>query len=406
MFYRNEVLQNSSSDSKGTFLDVAHIESKYLLYFLCACFLCFLLFINLFTYTETSKTEGVVMPIKSIIKMHTSKSGYINKIFVKEGEYVEKGSSLFEISFERESLYAQTYIKHNIEGTKTLIAHLTYSKELLSKDKKLERLKIIESKSLLARKKIELEKSKSLLAQKSVLIEKQLEKIGRKKLYFSDNEIIKFKTSVINSKNDISIINISMIEIEQLNSELQQKIDTLDSRYQAQKIQLDLKIEELIHKKSMIKMNNKLHVLAPIEGMVSSMRFTEGMYITPSNTLFKITPKSSKMQVKLAIPVDAIGEINKNQKVLLKVRSYSFMKYGGIKGVLTKVEKVLSAPDQYEQEIKRSKPFYFGYVPLEQTFFMHKNSKHELYAGMIVDVDLIKSEKTIFQWIFQSLIRG
>jgi hemolysin D len=93
-------------------------------------------------------------------------------------------------------------------------------------------------------------------------------------------------------------------------------------------------------------MVNQLSIKAPVDGTVLSLvTKTVGGVVTASQPVLEIVPEGTKLMVDATIQNKDIGFIEIGQSVVIKVDTYSFQRYGYLKGVIKSI-----SPDAVNDE--------------------------------------------------------
>lgn len=131
------------------------------------------------------------------------------------------------------------------------------------------------------------------------------------------------------------------------------------------------------HDRAKLIFNNK-KIRAPEEGIILKKVSTEGETVTlasPATIIYEIAKDIRKMEVKLEIDENSIGDLNVGEKVYLTFDTYPYKRFIG------KIQKISNAPI-----VKKTAVSY-------KASFLLDNSEQLLRPGMTVNARIIVGEK-------------
>ncbi|WP_305810208.1 efflux RND transporter periplasmic adaptor subunit [Photobacterium kishitanii] len=99
--YRPEYFEAQKVTSQGRILLNASFNQNIYLCLSMLVLIAIVTFITLAEYTRRETLVGLVSPLEGMVKVQANDSGYIEQIFVKEGDKVENLTPLYEIKTER-----------------------------------------------------------------------------------------------------------------------------------------------------------------------------------------------------------------------------------------------------------------------------------------------------------------
>lgn len=184
-------------------------------------------------------------------------------------------------------------------------------------------------------------------------------------------------------------------------SQFKLQLATNEFRQSLLKEQTDIiqKIDNLQQDKIKAAHNIQLkELLSPIDGYVKDILTTShSAVVSEGNTLMTIVPSNDILKADILVQNSDIGFIELGQVVKLKVETYSFQKYGLITG---KVEKI--SPDSIEN--KETKQNFFPVtISLSQNYILKDDKKYYIKPGMNVNADLIINKRTVLEYLTSPL---
>ncbi len=142
---------------------------------------------------------------------------------------------------------------------------------------------------------------------------------------------------------------------------------------------------------------NRLHLTAPINGLVQDLRVqTVGQVVQPGALIMRIVPVDETLEAEVRILTDDIGHVNVGQDVMVKVGSYDFSRFGGVSGTLRRVSASSHVKDNGEA-------FFKGWVKLDKPHVGNTPGKFTVVPGMSVQADIATGQKTLLEYLLKPL---
>lgn len=161
----------------------------------------------------------------------------------------------------------------------------------------------------------------------------------------------------------------------------------------------------------------KRYLLAPVSGYINQLQTkTIGGVVTTAQTIANIVPENMPLQVKAILSNKDIGFAREGQKVIIKVDTYDFQKYGTIEGEVQTIspfsidEKQTASPDpnslkESEKEIEAQNTGYPVFVKLHSEVLETKNEKFNIKPGMSVTAEINVGQRRVIEFFLFPVIR-
>jgi HlyD family secretion protein/adhesin transport system membrane fusion protein len=101
--------------------------------------------------------------------------------------------------------------------------------------------------------------------------------------------------------------------------------------------------------------------------------------------------------VETKINTRDVGHLIAGQKVIIKVASYDFVRYGSVEGTL----KSVSATTYLDE--KDNTPYYKGWVQMSHPWVGDKTAGNVILPGMTVQADIVTGQKTLLQYLLKPI---
>jgi hemolysin D len=162
----------------------------------------------------------------------------------------------------------------------------------------------------------------------------------------------------------------------------------------------------------------KLQLLsAPVDGMVQQLAVhTVGGVVTPAQTLLVIAPTDSRLEIEAMVSNRDIGFVHAGQEVEIKVDTFSFTRYGVIRGEVLSVSQDAIVRDRPQD--KSSDPVaqrdssepsgqelvFAARVSLDKSQIQVEDGFVNLSPGMAVTVEMKTGARRIISYLLSPLL--
>ncbi len=391
------------------------------------CVATFFLWASLTKINLHVRGPGKVIPSGKVRLIQHLEGGIINEIFVKEGQVVEAGDSLFHLANTRAesdmkeiqvALTALHIKRIRLQAERDDSVQLIYNDEVMVKHPSyvLSETQIYQSRKAELSEKVkglekrmsqkvlkldELQTNVSNLedemknAQEQLEIRKKLLRTGaisRSQYLETDSEVRNFKTRISKIRKEIPITKSELSEIVNVLGETKQKWRSQIVEELGQ-INVDIqKLEERI--KTFNDAVQRKDVESPINGIVKKVHInTIGGVIRPGQIIAEIIPVQETLIVEANVSTEDRGKIWVGLPVIAKITAYDYSMYGGIKGELT----YISADSFIDNQ---NKQYYQIRVELKKS---HIAEDKPIFPGMAVDVNILANEISILNSILRPI---
>ena len=138
-------------------------------------------------------------------------------------------------------------------------------------------------------------------------------------------------------------------------------------------------------------------IVAPVGGIAHGLKaHTLGGIVAPGSTVLEIVPVDRRLIAQVRIAARDAGHIHTGQPVVLKLTTYDFGRYGGIRGVLEEISATAIAGPGAESH-------YRGRVSVDQRFVGQDPTRNPVLPGMSLQADIRTGSKTVMQYLLKPI---
>jgi multidrug efflux pump subunit AcrA (membrane-fusion protein) len=140
-------------------------------------------------------------------------------------------------------------------------------------------------------------------------------------------------------------------------------------------------------------------LISPVDGTIHGLASnTIGGVVTPAQPILTIVPDGTPLVIEASLLNKDIGFVELNQEAAVKFDTFSFQKYGTIKG---KVDYI--SPDSIDDEKQGS--IYKMKVGLDKTNIVINGKKNNICPGMAVTVEIKTGNRRIIEFFLEPIIK-
>jgi adhesin transport system membrane fusion protein len=141
-------------------------------------------------------------------------------------------------------------------------------------------------------------------------------------------------------------------------------------------------------------------ITSPLTGVVKALKtHTIGGVIQPGEAIMEIVPESKNLIIEAKLNPNDVGFVRVGQKVLVKVNTYDFSRYGGLDG---KVESV-SADSLFDPNTHA--PYFKVKIRTHKTYLGESVGQSPITAGMQVTADIKTGSKSVMSYLLKPLLK-
>ncbi|WP_372365610.1 HlyD family efflux transporter periplasmic adaptor subunit [Candidatus Uabimicrobium sp. HlEnr_7] len=264
-------------------------------------------------------------------------------------------------------------------------------------------------KGLLKRKSIQLKRNYSLASSgvisKEELEEKQYEYEREELNIAEERRILREKSvEITNTKMKILDLEIQM-ETEQNNLQQQYQyaqdfyLQSLDNILEQLKkntekinsLQTDIKNAQgkIVIKKKQLAFTN---IIMPTNGTIVQLNIKPNQVITKGFSIASVTPDGAKLIVKVSVPNEDIGFVEKRMISKIKVDAYPFVQFGTLPGRVVEILPNMEKQDEF-----------IVHIDIEKDEFITQINRHKIFPELTVKADILTRKETVMRLLVNQI---
>jgi membrane fusion protein len=398
--FRPEAIRERSDRIEGEILISTPIRWQIISYLMAATVALALIAAATIPYTGVVSVDGRISLDQGIVHINGEEGYTIGEIFVEDGQSVEEGQPLVQLSLVKSSsdgvrpqVFAanvEGLIEEQIERQIALI-RATAGAKIEAQDQRIGGLK---------REYSSVERRRALQTQTLDILSEELQKIEQaaSRGFVSKNDINRRRRESLSQMQALEQINGDLTRIASSLSEAREARTSLQRVMQVEISQLEQERLRRTQEDNDRALTQSFQIYAPTSGTVILGRQREGQAASPTDWLLAILPSNSTPTIELDVPPDVIGMITERQQVLVKLTTYRGTEAENLKAFVKNVPTVLSAPDINRTDAAAS---YKVIAVLKEDELEGILKKVRLYPGMTVRADVPQRRGTILSWLLR-----
>jgi len=363
-------------------------------------------FLSLGEYARKVTVKGFIRTDSGIAEVVVQNTGIVEKVLANDGESVEKGQPLLQIS----SPYTLTTGK---DSAAEILAELSHRKRQVINS--IDRVQIRfelddkwQSGNLknLKKEQQQIEELHSLQKTRTEITANLLEahRNLRSGVFVSETEIQRAEGESLNEKKALAQINLMVTNTraEIWNAEHQKSL--LPLALQDRLTEYDAIISELNQQITNIEGRTAHLVKAPIGGRITASYIKAGASVTPQERVFSIVPYDSGLYAWLLIPSRAAGFAKEGQTVRLMYDSFPYQQFGTQAGTIISISDVAVGQDDVPGPLTVSEPVFLAKVRLGKETIAAFGQEKPLQVDMQLSADIILAKRSILEWLLEPIL--
>ena len=359
-------------------------------------------------YTRRERVEGYLALDAGAARVLLPDAGRVTELLIKEGDEVKAGDPMARISLDRstgkgastsEAVAAEMQSRRVILereqaqlrdlGTQQLEQVRRRAKDLANELGQIDaEMKLQEVRIKSARDQVQ--RYKGLAGEKQfvseALVKQKIDEV-------TDQEI---KLQSLHRQR-------SQVERDLEAAKLEEPSISLKSRTQVE--QVARQMSELQEGLAQVEARRETVIRAPVSGVVTNIAVNLGQSVAADAPLATVLPKGSGLHVELLVPTRAIGFVKTGQDVMLRYDAFPYERFGQYHGKIVDIGRNVWSPGDRVGPLSAKEPVYRVDVGLDKQAVAALGQEFPLRPGMSVNADLLLEKRTLFEWIFEPVIK-
>lgn len=408
--FRREASSDEGQRCLGDVILAGPISRWPLVFLALTLTICIGVFLWFGQYSGRETVTGQVVPSSGLLNIIALSPGTVARVHVKDGQAVNAGAALIEISTEKGTLRSEA-IHALINRTLDEKADRHHADLLLQIQLAHHQADALRTRASLIRQKLVLVEAQAALQRQEVedssaLLERIKPLSGNG--YVSIFEIQRQTAVVLTARSRLAELQREKIDFR---SQLATDLDALaklplDEAGRRNSIGRELADVEKLRAENELQ-RGMLH-RAGEDGLVSALLVKAGQMVSAGQPIMSILPERARLRAQLLVPSRAIGFISRGNRVVLRYDAFPYQKFGQQFGRVATISR--SALTSAEQSALTGSltpidmgPVYQVDVDLDRQYVLADGLHHRIRPGMALQADVLRERRRIVEWLFEPM---
>ncbi|MDA0148127.1 HlyD family type I secretion periplasmic adaptor subunit [Vibrio sp. LaRot3] len=395
--------------------------------------------------SSASVAQGSLVVESKRKQIQHLQGGWVKEVFVKEGEKVEKGQPLVELSDTKAEADYRRYLyrSYSLLAQQARLRALSQQETSITWPQELKQQNedglVIET--LLSSEGVQFEQAQlrrelieSQYEQQTALFQEKIKgskfqrraittqrDLVQQEINMTKGLVAKgyvSKTRMLELKRHSARITAELAEISLAVDVATRELETLEQKYQNQILDLDREYstqlkainDELRDVQQVIKtaqdIRSRILIRSEFEGSVVGLNISSiGGVIKPGQVLMEIVPESDELIVEAIVSPKDIDVVRQGQLARVRLTAYSARNTPPVEGEVLHVSADRVLP---KGEGNEASPGYLVTIKFDRHGLSELEQNHnvELYPGMLTEVLIIGEERTLWDYLVSPLVSG
>lgn len=404
--FRPEALSAAGGQPLGNPFGKAPLSWSLIALFLAGVVAAAILFLATAQYSRKETALGVLRAEGGETRIIAQSGGSIRKLYVKEGDAVEKGQPLAliatELALPGGGVMDEAMLIGLAQEQATVRARLSALRsaaplELQNLRAEHARLRVERDAALSA---IQTTKARLDLAHERLRAGSILLKQGfstADELRRRQGDVIALEEALRRAQAD------SQAFAAQLDG-VQAQLTKLPFDFAQSRAQLEAQAASLMQTRAQLEGRRGYELRAPAGGLVSALQASLGQAVDPAKPLMTLTPLGGSLRAELYVPSRAIGFVKIRQRVRLLYDAFPYQKFGPAWGEVREVSATVLAPAEVTAAVPVQEPVYRVVARLDAQTMHAFGLDVPLQPGMALRADVILEERSFAEWLLEPLL--
>jgi membrane fusion protein len=343
------------------------------------------------------------VPTGGIVNAVATGSGRITRRFINEGDKVNAGQPLYELSAERSSNTGEVDARieealsaRRDERRRTLHVQV---EELRHSAQTLEKRQVLLDREINTRQQeMALQDAQVRNAQNRTERYKRLATQG----FVSHAQVDDVVSELAAQQGRYKSLEATMLTAQREIVDLQSEARAIASKIDVAESQAKQELAAIEQESAEHDGRSRFRVVAPVAGTVAAPGPQLGQFVVAGTVLAAILPAGSQLEARLLVPSRSIAFIELGQQVRMKLDAFPYQKFGHLRGTVTRVEQAPLSEPRAGAEAGGT-PLYRVVVRLERQSIYAYGQERTFKAGMVVEADILQDRRRLIEWLLEPL---
>ncbi|OZB61370.1 MAG: HlyD family secretion protein [Lysobacterales bacterium 14-68-21] len=358
-------------------------------------------------YTRHEEVHGTLVPDRGLLTLTPVTSGIVARVLVREGDQVQAGQPLVDISGEQvsaslgdtdASITAQLEIKR--DRLRSDLANGQHLGVLQGADLR-SQLKMLNEQIAREEQQVRLQQQR---AESAMALYDQWMQVGGTGVV-SKLQLLQQHDLALQNRAQLESLKGQVFDLRRQEEQLQGKLDQLPSTVAAKRNDIERKLADVEQSLAQSAARRAVVLRAPAAGTVATVLVHPGQTVAAQQSLMMVLPAHAQLLAELWVPARAMGFIRKGQAVGIRYRAYPYQKFGQYVGRVSEVSRSAVMASDVSRLVGEQilEPRYRVEVSLDSQSVFAYGKSELLRPGMTLDADVLLDRRRLIEWVLEPI---
>jgi len=369
-------------------------------------------------FTRKARVPGLVVPVAGLLTLQAPSTGAIAKRHVNEGDFVQAGQLLFELTTDHAASQGHTaaLLSQSLaQRESTLWAERQSRREAIEQRTRalMDRERALALEAQHAQAEAELAHRRALLSQQQLERITQLAREGfvaQSQVQARQEETLELQARAQSVRRNETAMR---RELQSVTAERQAQ----QTHLKTEMAQSDRAMAALSQDRTEMEARRTWRITASQAGRITAVHVHLGSAVQAGQALATWVPQPdastpTALQVDLFAPSRTSGFVKPGQQVMLRYAAYSHAKYGMGRGTVVAVARTPTNPrdlpaghqDALQSSAQSNEPLYRIQVRLDEPGVHAHGQQLEIRPGMVLEAHIHQDRRALWEWLFEPLL--
>lgn len=404
--FRPEAVKQQGVKLDGDVIIAQPVKTTVLVFGLVLVVVLALVFLSQSSFHRKETVNGYLKPDLGVARIAPQRNGTIVTLFVEDGQVVEAGQKLAQISSDEYLEQGSNLSSQLLGALEQQHRNLTF--RLAEYETSYRQQKgTLEGRLLNLKAQLDEIKSQQLvMAERLKLNEQKLKDYQhlRELGHISATELNNLRELVLSMKQQQKDLQINYQAQQGQQIQLEAQYRALPNEYEQQKVQISTEMAKLSQQKTEMSARSEVLLTAPVAGRVTNLVAELGSMALAGKPLLTIVPENSTLYAVLLVPTRAFGFIQPGQQTRMRYEAFPYQRFGLYKGEIVQYSKSVLLPNEVNMPIPVNEPVYQVHVKLESQAVKAYGAEVQLQSGMLLSADIVLEQRSLLSWLFEPIL--
>ena len=403
--FRREAVSHATYRLSGAVVMATPLSVRVLGLFFGGIVAAALITVSAATYARKATVTGWLIPDQGLIRATAASSGFVQTVFVKEGQTVERSATLAEIRTGAETVggnVSEMFLAQLRAESEATRARAQTQIDRLNAESQQASVRLTKSRIELE----QLSRQSELQAQRLQLTRQDLAR-GRDlaaRGIVARAEFEKRQAAALAAEQDLAALQRQIGTLERDISDIEARIVAIPIEKETTLAESRSAIANLEQRIIDAETRWTQTVLSPVAGRVAALPVSLGQTVSPGTTVAIVIPEGAKIEAELLAPSKAAGFIRPGQEVQLMLQAFPYQRFGTVRGEITTISRTVLGPTEITiPGLKIEEPVFRVRAALRREEIQAYGEAIPLQPGMLLSADIVFDRRSLVRWLFDPL---